>query len=437
MSPVVNNFGAFVFENNDYIEVELHHKKQMIFGKLINLGVKSDMEFYESRETRMVNLFAWIALIGSLAGIATVFFISAKYPTVIAMFSIFTAMGSLVLNYKGFYTAATYLFVFTTNFSIFIIIQQYPTNVGNYLYYFPMIFCIALIHNPTKPNARTIFLFVMVALSFLCGFIFDIDSLKNKTLTDQDTKILTIYNSCFTFFLTLILIYLVLKLINRQSNEAVRLLKKEQEAQVLIAQSLKEKETLLAEIQHRVKNNLAVITGLLNLQMEKAPCDVSKNLMIESRNRVMSISMVHERLYKKDNLSKINFKLYVSELAKEIVKSFPVLTQQIEIQEELVDAELEITRAVPIGLIINEAITNSLKHAFANTEKPTIKIKMQIIFDNVHISLLDNGVGFSDTQTRKENSLGLSLIESLADQIDGEVEFKNDNGACIILKFQG
>ena len=409
----------------------------MILGNLINLGVKSELEFYEKREVRMINLFCWIALFGSIAGIMTVFFISTKHPTAIAIFSVIAAIGPLLLNLKGHYNVSTYLFVFTTNFSLFIIAQQYPTSVGNYLYYFPMIFCIALIHNPTKPNKRTLFLFAIAAFSFLCGFIFDIDSLKNKTLTEQDNKVLTIYNSCLTFFLTLILVYLVVKLINRQSNEAVRLLKKEQEAQVLIAQSLKEKETLLAEIQHRVKNNLAVITGLLNLQMEKAPCDVSKNLMIESRNRVMSISMVHERLYKKDNLSKINFKLYVSELAKEIVKSFPVLTQQIEIHEDLVDAELEVTRAVPIGLIINEAITNSLKHAFANTEKPTIKIKMQIVFDNVHISLLDNGVGFSDTQTRKENSLGLSLIESLADQIDGEVEFKNDNGACITLKFQG
>ena len=409
----------------------------MILGNLINLGVKPELEFYEKREVRMINLFCWIALFGSIAGIMTVFFISTKYPTAIAIFSVIAAIGPLLLNLKGHYNVSTYLFVFTTNFSLFIIAQQYPTSVGNYLYYFPMIFCIALIHNPTKPNKRTLFLFAIAAFSFLCGFIFDIDSLKNKTLTEQDNKVLTIYNSCLTFFLTLILVYLVVKLINRQSNEAVRLLKKEQEAQVLIAQSLKEKETLLAEIQHRVKNNLAVITGLLNLQMEKAPCDVSKNLMIESRNRVMSISMVHERLYKKDNLSKINFKLYVSELAKEIVKSFPVLTQQIEIHEDLVDAELEVTRAVPIGLIINEAITNSLKHAFANTEKPTIKIKMQIVFDNVHISLLDNGVGFSDTQTRKENSLGLSLIESLADQIDGEVEFKNDNGACITLKFQG
>jgi two-component sensor histidine kinase len=412
----------------------------MIFGNLINLGVNSEMEFYEKREARMVNLFGWIALIGSLAGITTVFFIQAKYPTFIATFSIFTAIAVLLLNYKGYYEYATYLFVFTTNVSVFVIVQQYDTNVGNYLYYFPLIFCVALVHNPTKANAnkRTLILFAMIAASFLAAWIFEIDSLKNKTVSEAHNKALMIYNNCFTFFVTIILVYLVVKLINRQNNEALGLLKQQQESQVIIAQSLKEKETLLAEIQHRVKNNLAVITGLLNLQTEKAPCEVSKNLMIESRNRVMSIAMVHERLYKKDNLSKINLKVYLSELIHEIVKSFPAKSDAIEVLEELDHIEMELTRAVPIGLIINEAVTNSLKHAFnETTAKPVIKIKMQIIYDKVHISFADNGIGYSDITNRKDNSLGLSLIESLADQIDADVTFRTENGASLHLSFQG
>ena len=115
-------------------------KKPALFGNLIDIGVKSEMEFYQKREARMGNLFALIALVGSVAGISTVFFISAKYPTVIAMFSIFAAIAVLLFNLKGFYTAATTTFIVTTNISIFIIVQQYVTNVGNYLYYFPLIF---------------------------------------------------------------------------------------------------------------------------------------------------------------------------------------------------------------------------------------------------------------------------------------------------------
>lgn len=408
----------------------------MILGNLINLGVKSEMEFYQKREARIVNLFALITLLGLLIGVSSVIFISGDYVFSTVAFSTITSLTILLLNYKLHHNAATYVFVLSINVTIFILNQQYIDTVGNYLYYFPVIFCVALIHNPTKPNARTAIFFSLVLISFLGSRLFDIPYLKNTTITEADNAALLTYNSILAFFVTLILVFLVVRLINRQNNEALALLHKEQEAQKIIAQSLKEKETLLAEIQHRVKNNLAIITGLLNLQTEKAPCNESKQLMIESRNRVMSISMVHERLYKKDNLSKINLKLYLSELVQELIKSFPVNSQQISISEELEKIELEITKAVPVGLIVNEAITNSLKHAFSSDHQtPTIKIKMQLIYDRIQICVLDNGIGFSDTSNRKDTALGLSLIESLCDQIDAQVVFKNENGACVSFVF--
>lgn len=408
----------------------------MIFGNLINLGVKSEMEFYQKREARIVNLFALITLLGLVIGVSSVLFISGDYVISTVLFTTLTSLSILFLNYKLHHNAATYLFVITINVTIFILNQQYIDSVGNYLYYFPVIFCVALIHNPIKSNTRTAIFFSIVLVSFLCSRLIDIPYLKNSSITEADNAALLTYNSVLAFFVTIILVFLVVRLINRQNNEALALLHKEQDAQKIISQSLKEKETLLAEIQHRVKNNLAIITGLLNLQTEKAPCNESKQLMIESRNRVMSISMVHERLYKKDNLSKINLKLYLFELVQELIKSFPINSKQIEIIEELEMVELEITKAVPIGLIVNEAITNSLKHAFNNGhQNPSIKIKMQLIFDRIQISVLDNGIGFTDTDNRKDTALGLSLIESLSDQIDAQVVFKNEGGACVSLVF--
>ena len=265
--------------------------------------------------------------------------------------------------------------------------------------------------------------------------LFDIPFMKGANLSSDQNHILFLYDLYFCVILTIVLVYMVIQLINRQNTDLVTLLKKEHEAQVVITHSLKEKETLLAEIQHRVKNNLAVITGLLNLQMEKAPCDVSKGLMIESRNRVMSIAMIHERLYKKDNLSKIDLKLYLSELLNEVVKSFP-LQSQIRIIEDLEDVEIELTKAVPAGLIVNEVVTNSLKHAFnSDMKQPVITIQMKKIFDCMQISLSDNGIGFADIKNRKETSLGITLIESLADQIDAKVSFRNNNGAYVNFVF--
>ncbi len=409
----------------------------MVFGNLINLGVNTEMEFYQKREARIVNLFALITLLGLILGVTTVFFIKGTYPTGVVLFTTISSLAILLFNSKKIYNAATYIFVISINVCIFVLNEQYDISVGNYLYYFPLVFCVALIHNPSKTNSRTLIFFLIILTSFIASQTIHIEGLRLTNLTTEDNRVLLTYNCVLTVFLTVLLVFLVVKLINRQNNETITLLHKEQEAQLKVSQSLKEKEILLAEIQHRVKNNLAVITGLLNLQTEKAPCDVSRQLMTESKNRVMSIAMVHERLYKKDNLSKIDFKLYLSELVKEVIKSFPIHAGPVEIQEELDKIEMEITKAVPIGLIINEALTNSLKHAFTTDSigKPTINLKMQLIYDRIQISLSDNGVGFSDIQNRKDTALGLSLMESLADQIDAKLAFRNEDGACVSFVF--
>lgn len=407
----------------------------MKLSKLLDIGIYDDLEFYEKREIRVVNLFSLITIAGLVVGISTIFFAKNPYPLSTVLGTLFCALASVILNYKKQQSAATYLFVIGINFSILMLNKQYTVAVGNYLYYFPLIFCIALIHNPSRPIVRTIMFFAITLTSFALALWLRIDYLKIQTADAVNEHTLFMYNCSLTVVITIILVFLVVNLINKQNNEVILLLQKEHEAQSKVTYSLKEKETLLAEIQHRVKNNLAVITGLLNLQMEKAPCDVSRGLMIESRNRVMSIAMIHERLYKKDNLSKIDLKQYLSELVNEVVKSFPAQTK-IQIVEEMEDLELELTKAVPAGLIVNELVTNSLKHAFPpSITSPVITIQMKRIFDCMQISFHDNGIGFGDIEQRKESSLGITLIESLADQIDAKVSFRNNNGAYINFVF--
>lgn len=402
---------------------------------LLEIGVYDDLEFYQKREVRIINLFSLITIAGLVVGISTIFFAKNPYPLTTVLGTLFCAVASIFLNYKKQQSAATYLFVIAVNFSIFMLNKQYALSVGNYLYYFPIIFCIALIHNPSMKITRTIMFFVITLTSFALALWLKLDLFKIPLIDKENENNLFMYNCTLTVVITVVLVFLVVNLINKQNNEVILLLQKEHDAQAKVTYSLKEKETLLAEIQHRVKNNLAVITGLLNLQMEKAPCDVSKGLMIESRNRVMSIAMIHERLYKKDNLSKIDLKQYLSELVNEVVKSFPAQTK-IQIIEDLEDLELELTKAVPAGLIVNELVTNSLKHAFPpNITSPVITIQMKRIFDCMQISFSDNGIGFGDIEKRKETSLGITLIESLADQIDAKVSFRNNNGAYVNLVF--
>ena len=408
----------------------------MIFDRLINLGVTDELEFYRKREARIVNLYSLITLVGLTCGISTLFFISGTYPTPIVLFTTMSSLLILFLNANKYYDMATYFFVIPLNINIFVINQQHYVSDGSVLYYFPLIFCLALLHNPLLPNRRTLFFFGLILVNFVIAETVTLDFLKLPNLSEKDNLFIFNFNSYLTVFLTLALVYLVVRLLNKQDKESILLLTKQQESQEKISQSLKEKEVLIAEIQHRVKNNLAVITGLLNLQTEKAPCDVSRQLMLESSKRVMSIAMVHNSLYKKNDLSEINLKNYLSELAQELVNSFPLPSGNfIFVDEHLEDTTIGITKAVPIGLILNEAITNALKHGFNACQNPELKIDLKTVDDLITITISDNGPGFPQVIDFDESSLGVSLMESLSEQIDATFNYGSANGAWIKLTF--
>jgi two-component sensor histidine kinase len=406
-----------------------------MFSKLLNIGISEEIDIYQKRETKALNLFSLFALAGLIIGATNIIFLGSNYA--IGAVS-FTALGSilvLILNHYKYYQAATYTFVIYINLSLFFLNSYYPYEAGSYLYYFPEVFCIALLHNPNKTKIRDIVFFLIIASGFFGSRFFNFSFIPKAALDGEQSRIIFAYNINFCAALTIILVYLVIGVINKQYSELTQLLEKSKKDQVLIQSSLKEKEVLLAEIQHRVKNNLSVIIGLFNLQISNSPNEQTRQAINEARNRVLSIAMVHERLYKKENLSRINLKPYISELAKEVVRSHP-LHPKIDIMEELDDLDADITKAVPIGLVVNEVITNSLKHAFSSdTEKPSIKVMLTAHFGLIAVKIHDNGKGFPANIERSERSLGLSLIESLAQQIDGSIHMSNSNGAVVKLTF--
>jgi two-component sensor histidine kinase len=406
-----------------------------MFSKLLNFGINGQIDIYQKRETKALNLFSFFTLAGLILGTTNVIFLGKDYPFAIVTF---TALGSvlvLVLNHYRYYRTAAYAFVAYLNLTLFYINSYYPYETGSYLYYFPEVFCIALLHNPNKTKARDVIFFLIIACGFFGSRFFNFSFIPKAVLSDEQSRIIFVYNINFCAALTIILVYLVIGVINKQYSELTQLLQNSKNDQVLIQSSLQEKEVLLAEIQHRVKNNLSVIIGLFNLQISNSPNEQTRQAINEARNRVLSIAMVHERLYKKENLSRINLKPYISELAKEVVKSHP-LHHRIEIVDELDELDADITKAVPIGLVVNEVITNSLKHAFSpDANKPSIRIKLTAHFGLIAVKIEDNGKGFPPNLERNDLSLGLSLIESLAQQIDGSIHMSNNNGAVVKLTF--
>jgi len=204
-----------------------------------------------------------------------------------------------------------------------------------------------------------------------------------------------------------------------------------------LKESLSEKEVLLKEVHHRVKNNLQVISSILNLQSSYVKDENTLNILRESQNRIKSMSFIHESLYKTDDFSKINFSEYISSLSKNLVHSYVLYPNLVELDLSLEEVFLNLDLSIPCGLIINELVSNALKYAFIDHKKGKIKIELFEKKGVINLIVQDNGLGLPDNINYKETeSLGLQLVITLAEQIDAEVILDNTKGAKYTIIFK-
>ena len=208
-----------------------------------------------------------------------------------------------------------------------------------------------------------------------------------------------------------------------------------------IKTSLEEKEVLLKEIHHRVKNNMQIISSLLNLQSKYVKNKNEIDIFKESQDRVRSMAMIHENLYKSKNIARINFGEYVQKLVYGLFSSYGINPEMIHAHMNLDDILLDIDKAIPCGLILNELVTNSLKHAFPTDENLKEKCKLDIILSKneniLKIVVSDNGVGFPENvDFQNTESLGLQLVNALVNQLNGDIEIEKTNGTKFTIKFK-
>jgi two-component sensor histidine kinase/sensor domain CHASE-containing protein len=204
------------------------------------------------------------------------------------------------------------------------------------------------------------------------------------------------------------------------------------------AEDLHKKDILLKEIHHRVKNNLQVISSLLKLQSRKFEDPEVAEAFKESQHRARTMAIAHENLYQSRNLEDINFKNYIQSLVGYLVNSYGFSENDITININIEDINLGIDTSIPLGLIINEIVSNTLKHAFKHGFGE-IKIKMIRCGDDdsYKISIADNGIGFpEEIDFRNTDSLGLQLVNSLVEQVEGNIELKRDNGTEFEIYFK-
>lgn len=206
-----------------------------------------------------------------------------------------------------------------------------------------------------------------------------------------------------------------------------------------IRRSLEEKEVLLREIHHRVKNNMQVISSMLRLQSDKAEAMKDIELLRESQNRIKTMALIHEKLYKSRDLTHIDFNDYISDLVKGLFRTYGTSTDRVAIKTDGEDIQLGIDSAIPCGLIVNELVSNTLKYAFPDSRNGEIKIALhKINEDEMELLVKDNGVGIpKEVDFKTAKTLGLRLVTILVEnQLQGKIELCRNGGTEFHIRFK-
>jgi two-component system, sensor histidine kinase PdtaS len=236
-------------------------------------------------------------------------------------------------------------------------------------------------------------------------------------------------------FVVIVLLFIILGLLYNQYRINKRNNKEISSKNLSLERLLQEKEWLLKEVHHRVKNNLHTIMSLLESQSAYLKDDALKAIQ-NSQHRVYAMSLIHQKLYLNDNSANINMQAYLTELMDYLRDSFDV-KQRIQLIADIKDIHLDISKAIPVGLILNEAVTNSIKYAFPDGKKGEITIRMERISENrIRLVIADNGIGIPDDWNKlQRDSLGLKLMKGLSDDVRGKLWIENVHGTKITLAF--
>jgi PAS domain S-box-containing protein len=246
--------------------------------------------------------------------------------------------------------------------------------------------------------------------------ILDIQDLKKNVFTEEDVSVLQSVANYLAYVIN------------------------EKQAEEQLMASLKDKEILLREIHHRVKNNLQVICSLLSLQSHNIKGKKNIEMFRASQDRVKSMSLIHEKLYQSQDLARINSREYIQALVNGLYRSYCASPGLLDLKLDVEDISLSVDNAIPCGLILNELVSNSLKHAFPDGRKGRIRVILRSLNQNdIELVVSDNGVGLPENlDIQKTKSLGLHLVTILAeDQLHGEIKLNRNRGTEFRIKLRG
>lgn len=298
----------------------------------------------------------------------------------------------------------------------------------------PFIFMISLVAFGGYINSRTygrIYLYIIVILIFL---------IFSQSIPELKFVVNVVPEASRPMFSLISILFAILLLGNTFGKSLLKTYNALYRSKKTMAIQVQEKENLLKEVHHRVKNNLQTVSSLLSLQSRNIENGALKGLLKGTQNRVIAMAMVHEMLYMRNDISHIEYKSYVQELSEYLIRSIKGIDNKVNLKLDIPDIKLGIDTAIPLGLLINEALTNALKYGILGDEEGEVYIALRKEAQNEGKYILeigDNGIGFPESINHKNTkSLGLKLIHNLTRQLRGTIERDTSKkGTNYIIKF--
>jgi len=402
-----------------------------ILNSLIDIGIDSNTDLKNVFKIRFVNGLH-ILILSILFISVTNWIILNKLPfTIIEGICLTLSVVGLILNKWRCFHASVALFYIYTNILVIYNVELYPVEAAGYVYYFPFAMVLG-INNMSVLKNKISYSFLLISfIIFLIVIFFDFSFLIPKSwyVTFLNREIdyirslnIAIAGICIVFFTVF---YMWLS--NKQSEEIKILIQKEKDLYKELKQSLIQKEILLAEVHHRVKNNLAVLNSMVNMKMNNHHNQNINQILASLQNRIYNMSMIHNLLYRQENIDSISIKDFIHEVIQSSIQYNQVDSiQVIENYDDL--GTIKTDAVIPIGIIVNEMVTNSILHAFPNKHNPTLNLNIYMQGDDIVINYSDNGIGLSNKQ---QDGLGFEIIRLLVEQLNGQIHLKNNNGLHI------
>ncbi len=431
--------------------------------RILNIIIGREISL--SFETKALRLFAFFVFLFSSVSTVLNYFNEGTY--LINLLGILSTFIFLIL-YRITFSKINYYFVFYvllgfTFGSVFLAWYFFAGFSGSA---FHILIILMVFYSALSRGIHSFVVFILTISFFVC--LCTIEYLYPGIVIDYKDNDSRFFDIIFTVFFALIFNFAVIKLVmNRylrfgeieekntiltQKNKIIleqniRLeelnsaltseIQTRIDAEEKIKKSLNDKEILLKEIHHRVKNNLQVISSLLYLQSNKLDGKAQKEIFSESQNRIKSMALVHEKLYKSNDLAGIELQDYIHSLVNYLLRSYDVGYNKIRQEINVDNIFLSIDKSIPFGLIINELVTNSLKYAFVGRDEGLLRINIKRISDGViFLSVFDDGIGIpANFDIKSSNSLGLRLVQTLVTQLEGTFRLHSDGGTEFIIEF--